>query len=53
MHLMLAAVRAELFELQPLGRRFLVLHVAVVPILALRALERNNFARHAYLLLMQ
>ena len=46
MGLVLAAVAAELFELNPLRRGLFVLGARIVPVLALRALERNNFARH-------
>jgi len=47
MNLVLTAVRTKLAKLQPFGGGLLVLHVAVVPVLALRALERDNFAWHA------
>jgi hypothetical protein len=46
MRLVLAAAGAELFELETLGSRLLVLHVRVVPLFALVALERNDFACH-------
>src|SRR5260370_27783929 len=44
--LVLAAERAELLQLDPLGGQFLVLGVRVVLALALGTLKRNNFARH-------
>jgi hypothetical protein len=47
---MLTAKRAKLFELQTICGRLFVLHIAIVPILALGALERNNFASHLRLL---
>jgi hypothetical protein len=43
---MLPAARAELLEFQPLGCRFLVLGIRVIPFLALGALERDDFPRH-------
>jgi hypothetical protein len=46
MRLVFPAARAELLELETLGGCLLVLGVAVVPLLALLALERNDFARH-------
>jgi hypothetical protein len=46
MPLVLPAVRAELLEFQAFGGRFLVLRPGVVPVLAFRALKRDNFARH-------
>ena len=46
--LVLAAVRAELLHFQTLGRGLLVLRVRVVPVLALGALERDDFASHVY-----
>src|SRR5690348_6120001 len=45
--LVLAALRAELFELETLGGRLLILHVCVVPILALSALKGDDFTRHS------
>src|SRR5271165_2444546 len=44
--LVLSAVRAELLQFNSLGGRLLVLGVAIVPVLALLALELNNLARH-------
>ena len=44
--LVLPAVRTEFFELQPLGRGLLVLRPGIVPVLALRALKRDDFTRH-------
>jgi hypothetical protein len=46
MRLVLAAVRAELLQLDTLGRRSLIFRFAVVPILALAALELNDFTWH-------
>jgi len=46
MRLVLAAAGAELLELKTLSRRLLVLRIRIVPLLALLALERNDFARH-------
>jgi hypothetical protein len=48
MRLMLAAERAELFQLNPLRRRALVLRLAVVPVFAFAALELNNFTWHEF-----
>jgi hypothetical protein len=48
--LMLAALGAELLELETIGSRLLVLHVRVVPIFAFRTLKRDYFARHDMLL---
>ena len=45
--LVLPAVRTELLHLQPFGGGFLILRVRVVPVLALGALERNDFPRHS------
>jgi hypothetical protein len=42
----LAAAAAELAELQPLGRRLLILRRRVIPTLAFRALKHNVIARH-------
>jgi len=47
--LVLPAARAELLELETLCGRLLVLGVGVVPLLALLALEGNDFARHLLL----
>jgi hypothetical protein len=44
--LVLPAVRAELFQLDPLGRGFLVLRARIIPVLALGALKRDYFSRH-------
>jgi hypothetical protein len=46
MGVVLAAVRAELAELQALGRQLLVLGLAVILPLALSALEGNDLSRH-------
>jgi hypothetical protein len=46
MRLMLPAIRAKLLEFQTLGRGPLILRFAVVAVLALAALELNNFAWH-------
>src|ERR1017187_5455413 len=46
MRLVLPAVPAELLHFQAFGGGLLVLGRRVVPVLALRALERNNVARH-------
>jgi hypothetical protein len=48
--LMLAALRTELFHFETFGGRLFVFRVAIVPIFALSALERNDFARHGLLL---
>jgi hypothetical protein len=44
--LVLAAKRAEFLKFQALGCRLLVLCIAVIPSLALVALQLNNFSRH-------
>jgi hypothetical protein len=44
--LVLPAVPAELLHFQPLRRRFLILGRRIVPVFALRALERDDVARH-------
>jgi hypothetical protein len=44
--MMLAAERTELFHLETLSRRLLILHAGVVLPLALGALKCNLFARH-------
>jgi hypothetical protein len=44
---MFTAPWAELLELETLGGRLLVLHVAIVPLFALVALEGDDFARHS------
>src|SRR5580658_6462771 len=51
--LMLSAIRAELLQLQPLGCGFLILRIAIVPILAFLALKLNNLARHPALLVLK
>jgi hypothetical protein len=43
MWLVLAALAAEFLQFQPLRRGLLVLGTRVVPILALAALERDDF----------
>src|SRR5258706_5339660 len=45
--MVLAAERAELFQLQPLGRSFLVLHAGVVLAFTLSALKCDLFSCHA------
>jgi hypothetical protein len=44
MRRVLPACIAELRELQPTGRGLLVLGSRIVPVLAIRALKRNDFA---------
>ena len=51
MRLVLAASRAKLLEFQTIRGRLFILHIAVVSFLALGALERNDFARHVFILL--
>jgi hypothetical protein len=46
MNLVFPAVRAELLEFQTFRRGLLVLHIAVVPVLAFLALKRDDFAWH-------
>jgi hypothetical protein len=46
MRRVLAALAAELAELQPAGRGLLVLGGGVIAILAIAALQRNNLSRH-------
>jgi hypothetical protein len=46
MHLVLAAMAAELLHFQAFRRGLLVFGGGIVPVLALRALERDNVARH-------
>lgn len=46
MRLVLPAIRTKLLELNTFGSRPFVLGFAVIAILALAALELNNFARH-------
>jgi hypothetical protein len=48
MGVMLPAVRAELLHFQPFGGGFFVLGAGVVPVFALGALERDDFAWHFY-----
>jgi hypothetical protein len=50
---MLAAIRAELFHLKTASGRLLVFGACVVPVLALGALERNDFSRHCFTFLAQ
>jgi hypothetical protein len=52
MRLMLAAMPAELLQFQTLRRGLLILGCRIVPVLALGALERDNFSRHLPLLLI-
>jgi hypothetical protein len=47
--LMVTAMRAKLLELETVGGSLLVLHLAVVPVLAFGALERDYFASHWFL----
>jgi hypothetical protein len=47
MRLVLPAMPAELLHFQALGGRLLVLGRGVIPVLALRALERNDIAGHS------
>jgi hypothetical protein len=47
MRVMFTAMRAELLHLETLGRRLLVFGARVVPVLALLALERDDFSWHA------
>ena len=44
--LMLAAVPAEFLHFQTLGRGLFILRRRIIPILAFRALERNDVTRH-------
>jgi hypothetical protein len=44
MRLVLAAIRAELAQFDPLGRRLFVLRLRIVAVLALAALKSNDFA---------
>jgi hypothetical protein len=44
--LVLPARRAELLKFEALSRGPLILHIRVVPVFALVALKRNDFARH-------
>jgi hypothetical protein len=50
--LMLPAVEAELLEFNAFGGGLLVLGLGIVPVLALRALERDDFSGHCKLLLL-
>jgi hypothetical protein len=50
MRLMLAAMPAKLAHFQAFGGGFLVFGGRIVSILALCALERNDFSRHILLL---
>jgi hypothetical protein len=47
MHLVLAALGAELLQFQPFRRGFLVLGVGIIAVLALGALHGNDFAHMA------
>jgi uncharacterized protein involved in response to NO len=49
---MFAAGPAKFLHLQALGGRFLILGGRIVPVFALCALERDDFARHPSLLLL-
>jgi hypothetical protein len=46
MGLMLAAMTAELTQFNAFRRGLFILRRRIVPVLALRALERNDFAWH-------
>jgi hypothetical protein len=46
MDLMFTAIWAKLFEFQTFRRGLLVLHIAVVPVLAFLTLERDDFSCH-------
>jgi hypothetical protein len=46
--LMLAALRTKLFQFETLSGCLLVLGIAIVPVLALGALERDDFAGHGF-----
>src|SRR5881275_2417013 len=48
--MMFAAIWTKFLKLETVRCRLFVLHVAVVPVLALSALERDNFASHLLLL---
>jgi hypothetical protein len=50
MRLMLAAIGAKLFHFQALRRRPLVFGFTVISVLALAALELNDFTRHCKLI---
>jgi len=50
MRLMLAAIRAKFFHFQAFGRRPLVLGLTVISVLALAALELNDFTGHCKLI---
>src|SRR5271157_5003096 len=52
MGLVLAAVAAELLQLDPLGGGLLVLGAGIVAVFALHALERNDISRHCLVLLL-
>jgi hypothetical protein len=51
MHLVLAAMVAELLHLQAFCRGLLVLGGRIVPVLAFGALERDDVSRHLFTLL--
>jgi hypothetical protein len=46
MDLVLTAIWAKLLEFQTLRRGLLILHIAVVPVLAFLTLERDDFSCH-------
>jgi hypothetical protein len=46
MRRVLAALAAELAELQPARRGFLIFGGGVIAVLAITALQRNDFSRH-------
>jgi hypothetical protein len=46
MRRVLAALAAELAKLQPARRGFLILGGGVIAVLAITALQRNDFSRH-------
>jgi hypothetical protein len=43
---MLPAPVAELFQFQPVRRRFTILRRRIIPLFAITALHRNNFSGH-------
>jgi hypothetical protein len=53
MRVMLAAMRAEFFHFETLGSRLLVFGARIVPVLAFLTLERDDFSRHLFTLLLQ
>ena len=47
MRRVLAAPAAELFQFNPVRRRFAVLGLRIIPLFALAALQRNNLSGHS------